>query len=117
MCQRRRLDIAIFQNQPYMEPDIILRSYYSKGQNADRNPGHTNDPEVDALIEGLWNIFDQEERRKAVLDVQRTLLAKHGPMFPLCSVQGFAGYSSRIRGLQEGTGLIGWLGTTYWVED
>ena len=110
-------DIAIFQNQPYMEPDIILRSYYSKGQNADRNPGHTNDPEVDALIEGLWNVFDQEERREAVLDVQRTLLAKHGPMFPLCSVQGFAGYSSRIRGLQEGTGLIGWLGITYWVED
>ncbi len=110
-------DISIIQGQPNMEPDIILRSYYSKGATADKNPGGTNDPEVDALIEGLWGIFDQEERRKAVMDVQRTLLAKHSPMFPLCSPQGFAGFSSRMRGAwQTGNGGLGFLGTSYWVD-
>jgi peptide/nickel transport system substrate-binding protein len=110
-------DITIFVNQPYMEPDIILRSYYSKGANSDKNPGGTNDPEVDALIEGLWGIFDQEERREAVMDTQRTLLAKHSPMFALCSPRGFAGFSSRMRGTWGGaTGLIGMLGINYWVE-
>jgi hypothetical protein len=100
-----------------MEPDIILRSYYSKGQQADVNPGLSNDPEVDRLIEGLWSIFDLEEKRQAVLDCQRVILKKHGPMYPLCSPEGYAGFSSRIRGLQEGTGLIAWMGVSYWVEE
>jgi ABC-type transport system substrate-binding protein len=108
-------DITFFLNLPYMDPDMPLRSYYSQGQNADKNPGLSNDPEVDALIEGLWEIFDREERRKAVLDVQRVLLKKHGPLYPLCSPEGYVGYSSRIKGIQEGTGVIGWLGISYWV--
>ena len=110
-------DMAIFLNLPYMEPDIILRSYYSKGQQADVNPGLTNDPEVDALIESIWSIFDVEEKRQAVMDCQRVILKKHGPMYPLCSPQGYAGFSRRMRGLEEGTGLIGWMGVSYWVEE
>jgi len=110
-------DMAIFLNLPYMEPDIILRSYYSKGQQADVNPGLSNDPEVDGLIESLWSIFDLEEKRQAVLDCQRVILKKHGPMYPLCSPQGYAASSSRMRGLQEGTGLIGWMGVSYWIEE
>ena len=108
-------DVAFFQNSIGTEPDRSLRSYYSEGQNADVNPGRTNDPEVDDLIEGVWEIFDLEEKREYVLDVQRTLLKKHGPMYPLCSEEGDVGYSSRVHGLQEGTGLIGWLGISYWV--
>lgn len=109
-------DITFFQNSIGTEPDRPLRSYYSEGQNADVNPGRTNDPEVDALIEGIWEIFDLEEKREYVLDVQRTLLKKHGPMYPLCSEEGYVGYSSRMHGLQEGTGIIGWMGIDYWVE-
>jgi ABC-type transport system substrate-binding protein len=109
-------DITFFLNLPYMEPDMPLRTYYSQGQNADRNPAMSNDPEVDALIEGLWEIFDREERRKAVLDVQRVLLKKHGPLYPLCSPEGRVGYSSRVKGIQEGSGVIGWLGISYWLE-
>jgi len=111
-----QFDITFFLNLPYMEPDMPLRSYYSKGQNADKNPGMSNDPEVDALIEGLWEIFDREERRKAVLDVQRVLLKKHGPLYPLCSPEGYVGYSSRMKGIQEGSGLVGWLGISYWLQ-
>ena len=70
----------------------------------------------DDLIEGVWEIFDLEEKREYVLDVQRTLLKKHGPMYPLCSEEGYVGYSSRVHGLQEGTGIIGWMGIDYWVE-
>jgi peptide/nickel transport system substrate-binding protein len=110
-------DMAIFLNLPYMEPDIILRSYYSKGQQADVNPGLSNDPEVDRLIESLWSIFDLEEKRQAVLDCQRVILKKHGPMYPLCSPVGYAGFSSRMRGLQEGTGLIAWMGVSYWIDE
>ena len=109
-------DITFFLNLPYMEPDMPLRTYYSQGQNADRNPAMSNDPEVDGLIEGLWEIFDREERKKAVLDVQRVLLKKHGPLYPLCSPDGYVGYSSRVKGIQEGTGVIGWLGISYWLE-
>jgi len=71
---------------------------------------------VDALIEGGWEIFDLKERREYYLDVQRALLKKHGPMYPLCSEEGYVGYSSRMHGLQEGTGIIGWMGIDYWVE-
>ena len=110
-------DMAIFLNLPYMEPDIILRSYYSKGQQADVNPGLCNDPEVDRLIESIWSIFDLEEKKQAVLDCQRVILKKHGPMYPLCSPEGYAGFSSKMRGLEEGTGLIGWMGVSYWVEE
>jgi peptide/nickel transport system substrate-binding protein len=110
-------DMAVFLNLPYMEPDIILRSYYSKGQQADVNPGLSNDPEVDGLIEGIWSIFDLEEKRQAVLDCQRVILKKHGPMYPFVSPEGYAGFSSKMRGLQEGTGLIGWMGVSYWVEE
>ena len=110
-------DMAIFLNLPYMEPDIILRSYYSKGQQADVNPGLSNDPEVDRLIESIWSIFDLEEKKQAVLDCQRVILKKHGPMYPLCSPEGYAGFSSKMRGLEEGTGLIGWMGVSYWVEE
>jgi peptide/nickel transport system substrate-binding protein len=109
-------DIAFFTNSIGTEPDRPLRSYYSEGQNADVNPGRTNDPEVDALIEGIWEIFDLEERREYVLDVQRVLLEKHGPMYALCSEEGYVGLSSRMHGLQEGTGIIGWMGIDYWVE-
>ncbi|MDI6858242.1 MAG: ABC transporter substrate-binding protein [Dehalococcoidia bacterium] len=109
-------DITFFLNLPYMEPDMPLRSYYSKGQNADRNPGRSSDSEVDALIEGGWEIFDIDERQEYYRDVQRVLLRKHGPMYPLCSPEGHVGYSARMRGLQEGTGLIGWLGISYWVQ-
>ncbi|HUS81695.1 MAG TPA: ABC transporter substrate-binding protein, partial [Dehalococcoidia bacterium] len=61
-----QFDICIFTNQPFQEPDIILREYYSNGQNADVSPSLANDPEADALIEGLWSVFDQEERRTSV---------------------------------------------------
>jgi len=110
-------DMAVFLNLPYMEPDIILRSYYSKGQQADVNPGLGNDPEVDRAIESTWSFFDLEEKRQAVLDCQRLILKKHGPMYPLCSPEGYSAFSSRLRGLQEGTGLISWMGISYWVED
>ena len=110
-------DMALFLNLPYMEPDIILRSYYSKGQQADVNPGLSTDPEVDHLIESIWSIFDQEEKQKAVLDCQRVILKKHGPMYPLCSPVGYAAFSSRMRGLSEGTGLINWMGVSYWLDN
>ena len=109
-------DMAIFFNLPHMEPDMPLRSYYSKGQSADRNPGMANDPEVDRLIEGIWEIFDLEEKKKAVMECQRVLLKKHGPMYPLCNEIGYVGSKVRVRGLQEGTGLISWLGISYWLE-
>jgi len=111
-------DITFFLNLPYMEPDMPLRAYYSQGQNADTSTTKTNDPEVDALIEGLWEIFDREERRAAVLDVQRVLLKKHGPVYPLCSPEGYAAFSSRIKGsgALTATGLVGWLGVDYWVQ-
>jgi peptide/nickel transport system substrate-binding protein len=111
-----QFDVTFFLNLPYMDPDMPLRYYYSKGPNADGNPGMSNDPEVDALIEGLWEIFDREERRKAALDVQRVLLKKHGPLYQLCSPEGYVGYSSRVQGIDEGSGLVAWLGISYWLE-
>ena len=109
-------DICIFTNQPFQEPDIILREYYSHGQNADVSPSMANDPEADALIESLWSVFDQEERKARVLDAQRTLLKKHGCFYPLVSPRGYAAYTARVRGVQAKSGLIGLMGITYWVE-
>ena len=111
-----QFDICIFTNQPFQEPDIILREYYSKGQNADVSPSLTNDAEADALIEGLWSVFDMEERRTRVLDAQRTLLKKHGCFYPLVSPRGVSAYADRVRGIQAKSGLIGLMGITYWVE-
>lgn len=109
-------EITFFQNRVNTEPDLPLRSYYSKGQNADVNPGRSNDPEVDALLEGGWEIFDLEEKKEYYLEVQRKLLTKHGPMYPLFSEESHVGYSGRMRGLQEGTGVFGWLGASYWID-
>lgn len=112
-----QFDICIFTNQPFQEPDIILREYYSKGQNSDVSPSLANDAETDALIEGLWGVFDQEERKTRVLDVQRALLKKHGCFYPLTSPQGYNAYTARVRGVRPKSGLIGLMGITYWVEE
>jgi peptide/nickel transport system substrate-binding protein len=109
-------DICIFTNQPFQEPDIILREYYSRGQNADVSPSLANDPEADALIESLWTVFDQEERRTRVMEIQRELLKKHGCFYPLVSPRGVNAYADRVRGVQAKSGLIGLMGITYWAE-
>ena len=111
-----KFDICIFTNQPFQEPDIILREYYSKGQNADVSPSLANDAEADALIEGVWSVFDQEERKARVMEAQRVLLKKHGCFYPLTSPHGYAAYTARVRGVQPKSGLIGLMGITYWVE-
>ncbi len=108
-------DICLFTNQPYQEPDIILREYYSKGQNSDVSPSLANDPEADALIEGLWGVFGMEERKQYVLDAQRKLLKRHGCFYPLTSARGYSAYASRVRGIQPKSGLIGLMGITNWV--
>ena len=110
-------DISVFYDYFYMEPDILLRAYHSEGKTADRHVSMTNDPEADALIESLWGIFDREERRQATLDVQRALLKKHGPLYPLCSPEAYLAHSSRLKGLDPRTGLLNHMGTEHWVEE
>lgn len=110
-------EMTISRTISVWEPDFLLRYYHSGGRTGVSNSTMINDAEIDAAIEGASEVFDREERRERVHEVQRLLLRKHVPMHPLCSWQAYMAYSAKLGGVEPRTGPLYWMGTEYWRNE
>ena len=59
---------------PYTEADDFLFNFYDSKSNS--NNERLNDPDYDAMVARERTIVDENERLKAVLDIQRYLASK-----------------------------------------
>jgi ABC-type transport system substrate-binding protein len=85
---------------PYEGPNIPSRFFYTKGVSGELNFHHYSNPEVDTLIERSWGEFDEATRQATLQDMQRLVLADHGPMLNLYTGVTRGAYWSYVHGLQ-----------------
>lgn len=82
---------------PYETPNIPTRYFHSKGVPSTESWHHYANPDVDALIERHWGEFDENVRRATLLELQRLILAEHGPMLNLYTGKNRAAYWSYLK--------------------
>jgi peptide/nickel transport system substrate-binding protein len=111
-------EITTSRTMPILEPEIFLRYYHSKGTTGADNSTKINDPEMDALVEGLSSIFGTEQQKEYVLKAQREILKKHGPMICLCTGEAWRARNKRIKyAMSPDAGPLFWMGTEYWIDE
>jgi peptide/nickel transport system substrate-binding protein len=76
-------EMTFFPNLPYDEPDRPLSFYHSRGVTGTGNWTNYTNREIDVLIDKQSEQFDEEERLKTILEVQRLIIREHGPQITL----------------------------------
>ncbi|MEX0781070.1 MAG: ABC transporter substrate-binding protein [Dehalococcoidia bacterium] len=76
---RREYNLAstLFLSGPY--PDAQLFIYHRSGAGGSRNYGDYSNPDLDAKLDRQRTIYDNEERRPLVHEIQRDLINDPGP--------------------------------------
>jgi peptide/nickel transport system substrate-binding protein len=83
-------ELAFFPNLPYDEPDRPLSFYHTRGVTGVGNWNNYTNREIDQLIDSQSVDFNEETRIKTILDVQKMMLAEHGPQITMPSGNFYA---------------------------
>jgi len=76
-------DLAFFPNLPYDEPDRPLSFYHTRGVTGVGNWNNYTNLEIDKLIDSQSVDFDEPHRIQTILEVQRMMIAEHGPQITM----------------------------------
>ncbi len=107
-----------YSHLPYLSDDIQLQSHHTYGFG--RNEGGyrgVEDPEVDALLDQIHETIDEEERIALAQDVQRKILARHGPVLVLYEPYGYWCARDRIKGYTPTAYGFGLYKYDYWIDE
>ena len=75
-----------------------------------------DDPEVDALIDQINGTIDDQERIKLEQDMQRKVLARHGPMFTLYQPYDYWAAYDYVKGYTPTSNGFGLYKYDYWID-
>jgi len=75
-----------------------------------------DDPEVDALIDQINGTIDDQERTKLEQDMQRKVLARHGPMFTLYQPYDYWAAYDYVKGYTPTSNGFGLYKYDYWID-
>lgn len=93
---------TLITHTPYESPDIPTRFYHSGGVSGIGNWFGFKDDVIDWLVTRSWGEFDRETRRATLLDAQRTMLARHGPLIQLYTGVAYSSAWRFVRGREPG---------------
>lgn len=93
---------TLITHTPYESPDTPTRYYHSGGVSGIGNWFGFEDDVIDWLVTRSWGEFDREARRATLLDAQRTMLARHGPLIQLYTGVSYSSAWRIVRGRQPG---------------
>ena len=88
-------DIQFGPQTPFLEPDEWLRGQMGTGQG--RNWYNISDPELDALLDEQLGLLDEEERIKAVQEIQRYALTELLAIIPVWTYDTRWSYAPNVR--------------------
>ncbi len=104
---------TLFLSGPYPDAQLYI---YHHSTNGSRNYGDYSDPEVDAMLEQQRGIYDYEERRAIVLDIQRKLINEPGPAW-IGSRVLYTVSNTRVRNIRSFPFLNGFNGAeNVWLK-
>ena len=86
---------------PYESPNIPIRYFHSKGVPSTESWHHYANSDIDAIIERHWGEFDEGVRQETLREVQRLILAEHGPMLNLYTGKLRSAYWSYLKNWQR----------------
>ena len=104
---RREYNVAttLFLSGPY--PDAQLYIYHRTGPGGSRNYGDYGSAELDAMLDEQRGIYDQEERREKVYEIQRYIINNPGPAW-IGSRIGFGVQTAKMRNVRAHPFLAGY---------
>ena len=88
-------DLQFGPQTPFLEPDEWLRGQMGTGQG--RNWYNISDPELDGLLDEQLGILDEEERIKAVQEIQRYALTELLAIIPVWTTLTRWSYAPEVR--------------------
>ena len=111
-------EATTYSHLPYLSDDIQLQSHHSLGWGRTEagNRG-VDDPEVDAMLEQIHETIDEEDRIDLARDVQRKILARHGPVMVLFEPYGYWCARDRIKGYTPTAYGFGLYKYDYWIDE
>lgn len=107
-----------YSHLPYLSDDIQLQSHHTYGFG--RTEGGyrgVEDSEVDALLDQIHETIDEEERVALAQDVQRKILARHGPVLVLYEPYGYWCARDSIKGYTPTAYGFGLYKYDYWIDE
>jgi peptide/nickel transport system substrate-binding protein len=104
---RREYNLAstLFLSGPY--PDAQLFIYHHTGAAGSRNYGDFGTPELDAKLDRQRTIYDNEERRPLVYEIQRDIINNPGPAW-IGSRIGFGVSAAKVQNVTATPFLAGY---------
>ncbi|MCL4552028.1 MAG: ABC transporter substrate-binding protein [Candidatus Marsarchaeota archaeon] len=94
------------------DPDFVYNILYSKGP---RQFSNYNNPKMDELLEKQRGLFDKEERKKVLLEIQRTAL-EDVPEVHLFQADGFFVWQPYVKNFLMGLGNGYRQSFDYWLD-
>ena len=115
-------DLAFFPNLPYDEPDRPLSFYHTRGVTGSLNWNNYSNLEIDKLIDSQSVDFNEKNRIKTILEVQRLILKEHGPQITLPGGNFYGAYWVYVHNpyqffLDLGENQTGPPGSDTWTEE
>jgi peptide/nickel transport system substrate-binding protein len=102
---------------PYLSDDIQLQSHHSRGfMKNDAAYLGVDDPEVDAMLEKVQEAIDSDEKIRRAQEVQRKILARHGPTLVLYEPYGYWAAYDYIKGYTPTAYGFGMFKYDYWID-
>jgi ABC-type transport system substrate-binding protein len=83
---------------------------------AEANYTGVDDPEVDSLIDQINGTIDEQARIKLEQDMQRKVLARHGPMYSLYQPYGYWVAYDYVKGYTPTCNGFGAYKYDYWID-
>ncbi|HEX6030256.1 MAG TPA: hypothetical protein VFY90_02415, partial [Tepidiformaceae bacterium] len=104
---RREYNVAttLFLSGPY--PDAQLFIYHHTGPGGSRNYGDYGNAELDKMLDDQQRIYDQEQRRTKVYDIQKYIIQNPGPAW-IGSRIGFGVQSIKVQNVRSHPFLAGY---------
>jgi peptide/nickel transport system substrate-binding protein len=104
---RREYNLAttLFLSGPY--PDAQLFIYHHTGAAGSRNYGDYGNADLDKMLDDQQRIFDQEQRRTKVYDIQKYIINNPGPAW-IGSRIGFGVSSAKVQNVRSHPFLAGY---------
>ncbi len=110
-------EATVFSHLPFLSDEIPLQSHHTLGSSrAQRDYLGVDDPEVDAILDQIQETIDEEERRKLAWDVQRLVLARHGPTLVLYQPYAYFAAYDYIKGYTPSDFGFGMFKYDYWLD-
>ncbi len=106
-----------YSHLAYLSDDIPVQWHHTYGWGrTEESYRGVEDPEVDAMLDEIHETIDEEERNELIREMQRKVLARHGPTLVLYQPYGYWCARDFIKGYTPTAYGFGHFKYDYWID-